>query len=326
MRTDLVAQVEPAATDSKPRLIRRVGVTGAAGKVGFFVVQELTAYRYDVVGVDRRLPSRPLPAVFREADLLNDRMLSAALGDCDAIVHLATPNANARTTTAQQLEEGVRLTSNVLAQAERGGMSRVVLASSEVAVGYSLGPSPFSFDYLPVDEAHPLRPSDHYGISKQLCERLAEEMALRAGIPIVAIRPAWVLALDYITRREWARRFHLPPGAHPFNFWSYVDARDTARAFASPSRRRSPVPSPSSSPRLTPVTTYRRSISSAFLSQRPATRRDPPRRPTMHPLHRARRAPARLEGDAHMDGSAERQDRRPGETSNDEVARSQRIA
>jgi nucleoside-diphosphate-sugar epimerase len=232
MSNDLFAQAELPPTNPKHRPMRRVGVTGAAGKVGQCVVRELASYHYEVVAVDRCPPSRPLPAVFRQADLLKGgRTLPDALGDCDSVIHLAAPNVNGRTFTAQQLEESVRLTANVLGQAQRGGMSRVVLASSEAAIGYVHGPNPFFFDYLPVDEAHPLRPSDHYGVSKQMCEGLAEGIAHRTGIPIIALRPAWVLALDCLTRGEWARRFHSPPESHPFNFGSYVDARDTARAF-----------------------------------------------------------------------------------------------
>lgn len=217
--------------------LRRIGVTGAEGYLGRYVARELTAAGYDVVGVDRRAPEgrgrAGGVATFRAGDLLDRTALPALLGDCDAIVHLAARPSPSSGTAEEVFGENVATTANVLELAEARGIARVVLASSECAVGYAYGSCPFQFDYLPVDEAHPLRPEDPYGRSKQVCEELAAAVSRRSGMVTVALRPSWIFSLETMTREEWMDEHHRPlkPGAHPHNFWGYVDARDVARAF-----------------------------------------------------------------------------------------------
>jgi len=215
--------------------LRRIGVTGAEGYLGRYVMRELEAAGYDLVAVDRRAPSVRSrgAATFRTGDLLDRVTLPALLGDCDAIVHLAARPSPSCGTAEEVFGENVATTANVLELAESRGMARVVLASSECVVGYVFGNAPFPLDYLPIDEAHRLRPEDPYGRSKQVCEELAATVAARSGMTIVALRPSMILSLETSTQRQWAREHHRPPtnGAHPLNFCGYVDARDTARAF-----------------------------------------------------------------------------------------------
>ena len=214
---------------------QRIGVTGSEGYLGRYVVRELTAAGYDVIAVDRRAPQARAHGIttFRAGDLLDRAALPALLGDCEAIVHLAARPSPAAGSADEVFGENVATTANVLELAEARGMRRVVLASSECAVGYAYGYLPFPLDYLPVDEAHPLRPDDPYGRSKKACEELAAATSARSGMTTVALRPTWILSLEHSTRREWAREHHLPPSpsVHPHTFWGYVDARDAARAF-----------------------------------------------------------------------------------------------
>ena len=48
-----------------------------------------------------------------------------------------------------------------------------MLASSTAAYGYIYGAADAVPDYLPVDEDHPCRPTDPYGLSKVVGERIA---------------------------------------------------------------------------------------------------------------------------------------------------------
>ena len=65
-----------------------IAVTGAAGRVGGFVVDELIQSGHDVVAVDLR---EPLVAATetRRADIQDLATLADALRGCEAIVHLA---------------------------------------------------------------------------------------------------------------------------------------------------------------------------------------------------------------------------------------------
>jgi nucleoside-diphosphate-sugar epimerase len=83
---------------------------------------------------------------------------------------------------------------HVLEAAERAGtVERVVVFSSMQVFGFAEGEHGGSPAYLPVDDAHPLRASRPYGLSKRLIEELCDGWTDRTGIPTVVLRPAMVL-------------------------------------------------------------------------------------------------------------------------------------
>ena len=65
-----------------------IAVTGAAGRVGGFVVDELTQSGHDVVAVDLREPIVGATET-RRADIRDLATLAGAFRGCEAIVHLA---------------------------------------------------------------------------------------------------------------------------------------------------------------------------------------------------------------------------------------------
>jgi nucleoside-diphosphate-sugar epimerase len=81
-------------------------------------------------------------------------------------------------------------------------------------------------DYLPIDEDHPLRPEDVYGLSKAIGETIANTYA-RKGLKTVMLRPSGVVTPDELEqmKKDGGRR---PTGFHAY---SYIDARDLAVAF-----------------------------------------------------------------------------------------------
>ena len=81
---------------------------------------------------------------------------------------------------------------NVLEAAEHAGVRHVVVASSVAAYGLRPGRK-LELDYLPVDEAHPLRADDAYGLSKHLIEITCENLAARGPLRIVCLRPTLIL-------------------------------------------------------------------------------------------------------------------------------------
>jgi nucleoside-diphosphate-sugar epimerase len=63
-------------------------------------------------------------------------------------------------------------------------------------MGGGYEPEPIDVDYLPVDEAHPLRPSTAYGIGKQTLEIVADGFARRSADrprTITSLRFPWVV-------------------------------------------------------------------------------------------------------------------------------------
>ena len=81
-------------------------------------------------------------------------------------------------------------------------------------------------DYLPIDEDHPLRPVDVYGLSKEIGETVARAYAEK-GLETVSLRPSGVVTPDELEqmKREGGRK---PTG---FYAYSYIDSRDLAVAF-----------------------------------------------------------------------------------------------
>ena len=81
-------------------------------------------------------------------------------------------------------------------------------------------------DYMPMDEEHPLRPQDAYGLSKWLGEEILEAATRRTGIRTIVLRPTSVVGPEDYAERV-PRMLDNAAGAGIF---AYVDARDFARA------------------------------------------------------------------------------------------------
>ncbi len=82
-------------------------------------------------------------------------------------------------------------------------------------------------DYLPLDEDHPSRPTDCYGLSKVVGERIADSFACAGGMRIASLRFPGVTFDPAFGR---LRERMADPGARRSGFWAYIDARDAASA------------------------------------------------------------------------------------------------
>jgi nucleoside-diphosphate-sugar epimerase len=203
----------------------KILVTGGQGKVGRFVVQELVNSADEVTVFDR-VPGPERGAVrYLVGDIQDLGQVMEAMHGADAVIHLAAihnPNIATATVTYQTNVVG---TFNVHHAAFRLGIKRVVSASSNAVVGWSYSDN-FVPDYLPVDEDHPLRPEDPYGLSKEIGETIARSYALK-GLETISLRPSGVVTPEELAaiKQTGGRK---PSG---FQAYSYIDARDLAVAF-----------------------------------------------------------------------------------------------
>jgi nucleoside-diphosphate-sugar epimerase len=81
---------------------------------------------------------------------------------------------------------------------------------------------------LPIDEEHPSKPQDSYGLSKVVGERIADSIvAVHKGMTVASLRfPGIIFDFSYeIVRERWN-----DPKGRASGFWAYIDARDAARA------------------------------------------------------------------------------------------------
>ncbi len=215
----------------------KILVTGGLGKVGEHVVDELLRGGHGVTVLDRLPgPREDSPARYLMGEVQDlGQMIEAAAG-ADAIIHLAAVHNPHVAPSGVVFQTNVTGTFNAHHAAFRLGIPRVVSTSSNAAVGWAYSEGAFLPDYLPIDEEHPCRPIDAYGLSKQVGETIARSYA-RKGVETVVIRPSGVVtpeALDEM-RRAGGRK----PGE--WREYSYIDVRDLAVAFRMAVER--PVPS-----------------------------------------------------------------------------------
>jgi len=204
----------------------KILVTGGVGKVGQWVVRDLLDSGAHQVTVFDRLPGPERgPVKYLVGDVQDLGQVIEAMADVEAVIHLAAIHNPNIATASVTYQTNVVGTFNVHHAAFRLGIKRVVSASSNAIVGWSYGEH-FVPDYLPIDEDHPLRPEDVYGLSKQIGETIAQSYS-RKGLETIMLRPSGVVTpgeLEQI-KKEGGRRLS------GFQAYSYIDARDLAVAF-----------------------------------------------------------------------------------------------
>lgn len=160
---------------------RTVLLTGAAGGLGTLMRGLLPAYGYELRLFDAT-PIEGEPAAIN-ADLADKAALREAVRGVDAIVHLAGISLEAP--FEQILRANIEGTCNLYEAARAEGVGRILLASSNHAVGFT--PRPRRGEPLiPVDT--PRRPDTYYGLSKCFGEDLAQLYWDLHGVETVSVR------------------------------------------------------------------------------------------------------------------------------------------
>ena len=205
--------------------MKKVVVTGGSGRLGQFVIRDLLANGYQVLSLDRVPPREKLCASWL-ADLRHSGDLFEALKDAYGMIHLGAYQAPNLAPDAETLSNNVSATYNVLSAAADMGVKKVVIASSTAAFGFIYATKLWAPDYLPLDENHPSKPQDSYGLSKVLGEQIADSIVtLHKDMTISSLRfPGVNFDLSYESFRERWRN----PRSRTSGFWTYIDARDAA--------------------------------------------------------------------------------------------------
>lgn len=165
---------------------RPLVVTGAAGRVGTYLRTAdggLAARGWRLRLVDRVRPEDlGDQETFTAADLGEEEAtdtLAGPMTGAAAVVHLAgVPHEDTWTAVRRANVDG---TYRVLEAARRAGVRRVVLASSNHAVGFYPADQPARTDRTP-------RPDSYYGVSKVAAEALGSLYADRYGLEVVSLR------------------------------------------------------------------------------------------------------------------------------------------
>lgn len=203
---------------------KRVLVTGASGRVGRHVVDAL-AGDYEVTVLDLAPPVQDVP--FIEGNVLDLGTVRASMAGQDAVIHLAAIDIGVPAEPEAYFGTNVMGAWNTVQAAREADIGKVVIASSISATGIGEMRPDFPPEYLPVDEAHAMKPTHAYGVSKLVVEDIARSFALHGDISITCLRPVAVI-VDSNLRRTVDRA---EDSGHPW-LASYITGEDTGHAFA----------------------------------------------------------------------------------------------
>lgn len=204
----------------------KIVVTGGSGRLGQHVIRELQNHGHEVLSLDRVVPQTKLCPSWI-ADLTRAGDIYQAVRGADGMIHLAGYQAPDLAPDSETFGNNVTATYNVLHAAAALRVRKVVIASSTAAFGFLYARRPWLPEYLPLDEKHPCKPQDPYGLSKLVGEKIAGSFAEVDEISICSLRfPGINFDPSY---QGFAERWQ-DPSIKLGRFWSYIDARDAACA------------------------------------------------------------------------------------------------
>lgn len=218
----------------------QIGVTGATGFLGRYIVARLTAdghrcrcwYRpeSDLGGIDTKGGA----VVWVEGTLGDARAEQELVAGCDAVVHgaLDRPGDGFRGAEGDVVsfaEKNVVGSLRLIEAARKAGVGRFVFIST-CAVHETILPD------RPLDETHPLWPHSHYGAYKAAVEAFVHSYGKGMGYPVCALRPTGIYGLarparaskwyDLVRSVAWGDEVECRRGGKE------VHAADVARAVA----------------------------------------------------------------------------------------------
>ena len=219
---------------------KRIAFTGGSGKIGRTVVPYLIERGYKVLNLDLKPLDAPgvntvlvdLADSGETFDALSmhfgfdDLRRGGGPAPLDAVVHFAAiPRILMRPDNAM-FAANVLSTYNVIEAAIKLGVRKVVIASSITAYGVCFAEGDRDYTSFPVDEDYDVDPTDSYGLSKLVGEKIARSFASRTGADIYALRIGVVIEPSDYQRFPAALA---EPLARKRDAWSYIDVRDLAR-------------------------------------------------------------------------------------------------
>lgn len=211
--------------------------TGGSGKAGRHVVQSLVEHGYTVLNLDQKPLDNPKVRTLI-TDITDSGQVFNALTSTlerhefapslrappiDAVVHFAAIPRIMMVPDNEVFRINTMGTYNILEAAEKLGIRKTIIASSETTYGLVFANEPRDPAYFPLDETYPVDPMDSYALSKICNERTAHGIQQRSGSDIYAIRIG-----NVIEPHEYADfpTFFADPELRKRIAWSYIDARD----------------------------------------------------------------------------------------------------
>ena len=216
----------------------KVLVTGAAGRLGSFVVQELMQQGHEPILFSRSEPDHHHGALqWIQGDISVYEDCLKAVQGVDAVQHLAArpnptdhPHIRARSHAFDATFKSNMLGTYYLMQAVvQAEVETVVMAGSNCALGHGfrISDTPFPIQYLPIDEKHETFVEDTYSYSKLAGELMLASYTRAYGIRTYATRICGICPPE---RRAEMARSAKPAHAWSGSLWCWVASEDVATA------------------------------------------------------------------------------------------------
>lgn len=167
-------------------------LTGATGHLGAATARAALAAGHEVVALARpksdRRGLKGLAVTIVEGDLCDPASLAVAVAGCELVLHAGAVYRSWAADEADILRPAIEGTENVVRAARTAGARRVVVTSSNAAIGYGADPS------RPLDETSwNEAPRAAYIRAKTLSERRGFEVGREVGMEVVSICPSGII-------------------------------------------------------------------------------------------------------------------------------------
>jgi UDP-glucose 4-epimerase len=205
----------------------RILVTGGCGLVGRYVVDKL-AQSNNVDTLDVK-PSMRKDCTHFAVDILDLRTLQTIVRDYDAVVHLAGIPHPLNNPAEEVFRINTLGTFNILESCTAAKIKRLVFMSSESTLGFAFSSTRIAPLYLPIDEDHPLRPQDPYGMSKLAGELLCRGYSARSATETVCLRAPWIWVPEEKERKFYRQLIDEYPKWYK-NLWAFIHVEDVVDA------------------------------------------------------------------------------------------------
>ena len=166
----------------------KILVVGGAGYIGSHVTLEAINHGYEVTVFDDLSSGFKdninASAAFFQGSTLSDTDLSRVMKNChfDAVIHLAANKASGESmdNPSEYAKNNIIGGINLIRACEEYGINKFIFSSSAAVYG--------SPEYNPIDELHPLAPSNFYGYTKLAIENNLQWFSRLKGLRYAALR------------------------------------------------------------------------------------------------------------------------------------------
>ena len=166
----------------------KILVVGGAGYIGSHVTLEAINHGYEVTVFDDLSSGFKdninASAAFFQGSTLSDTDLSRVMKNChfDAVIHLAANKAAGESmdNPSEYAKNNIIGGINLIRACEEYGINKFIFSSSAAVYG--------SPEYNPIDELHPLAPSNFYGYTKLAIENNLQWFSRLKGLRYAALR------------------------------------------------------------------------------------------------------------------------------------------